>query len=550
MASKLNIIPLGGLTEVGKNMTVIEYGKDLIVIDCGSMFPTDEMLGIDLVIPDMAYLEKNAARIRAFLITHGHEDHIGALPYALKKFNVPVYGTKLTLALISYKLEENGVKDAQLNCIAAGDVIRLGCFQIEFIHTNHSVAGSVAMAIGTPMGTVIHTGDFKVDYTPVDGESIDLGRLSHYGKKGVLCLLSDSTNAERPGYTMSEKMVGVTFERYFDSAAGRVIVATFASNIHRIQQVIDAAIKHGRKICFQGRSMVRIAELATEIGYLNVPEDLIVDVEKLKNYDHSEICVLTTGSQGEPMSGLSRMANSSHRLNIGKGDTVIVSSTPIPGNELSVSKVINQLFKKGVNVVYEGMADVHVSGHARQEELKLMLSVVKPKYFIPVHGEFRHLKHHAMIAEKIGVLPDNIFLCDTGTIVEFTKDSAKISGVAPGGSVMIDGSGIGDIGNIVLRDRRILSQDGLVVVVVTLDKKNGKLLAGPDVLSRGFVYVRESEELLDDAKDVVRAAVAEFENRPYSDWAAIKNSLKNVLRDYLYDKTKRNPMILPIVVEV
>ena len=552
MAARLKITPLGGVSEIGKNMTVVEYGNDLIVIDCGSIFPTDEMPGVDLVIPDMAYLEKHANRIRAFIITHGHEDHIGAVPYALRKFpNVPIYGSKLSIALIAHKLEEYGNKNARLQVVQAGDVLKLGCFQVEFIHTNHSIAGAFAIAVRTPVGNIIHTGDFKVDYTPVDGGPIDLARFAAYGDEGVLLLMSDSTNAEVPGFTISERKVGDTFEHYFESAKGRIIVATFASNVHRVQQICDVAVRHGRKICFQGRSMVNISNLATELGYLQVDPKHLVELDQLKNIRNNRVCVITTGSQGEPMSGLARMANDAHRLMVQQGDMVIISASAIPGNERSVSQVINRLFAKGATVVYESMAEVHTSGHAKQEELKLMLSLIKPKFFIPVHGEFRMLMHHVMMAEAQQIPSKNIFVLNIGDTVELTKGSAtKHAAAAVTGSVMIDGSGIGDIGNIVLRDRKLLSQDGLFVVVVTLERKTGKLLAGPDIISRGFVYMRESEELIAQAREVVRGVVAEFENKSRGDWMQIKNRIKSELRDFLYTQTKRNPVILPIVVEV
>ncbi len=550
MASKLKIIPLGGISEIGKNMTVIEYGKDIIVVDCGSIFPTDQMPGIDLVIPDMSYLEANAHRIRAFVITHGHEDHIGAIPYALEKFNVPIYASRLTLALIQHKLDEHGIKNAQFHCVQPGDTVRLGCMSVEFIRANHSIAGAHSLAITTPGGVLIHTGDFKIDYTPIDDAPMDLARFAYYGQKGVLCLMSDSTNAELPGYTMSERMVGETFERYFDEAEGRIIVATFASNIHRIQQIVNSALKHRRKICFQGRSMLNISQLATELGYLSVREEDMIEVEKLRKYKDNQICVITTGSQGEPMSGLARMASSSHKLVIGRGDMVIISASAIPGNERTISNVINQLCQKGANVIYSAMADVHVSGHARQEELKLILSLTKPKYFIPVHGEYRHLMNHAMIAQKLGIPESNTIMCDIGDVVEFSKGAARKVAPVPAGSVMIDGLGVGDIGNIVLRDRKLLSEDGLVVVVIALARKTGKLLAGPDVITRGFVYGREAGELIEEARSVLRGVVADFAKKPYSDWAAIKNSMRNALRDFFYSKTKRNPVILPIIQEV
>ncbi len=551
MASKLKIIPLGGVAEIGKNMTVIEYGKDIVVVDCGLIFPDEEMLGIDLVIPDMTYLEKNSDKLRGFLITHGHEDHIGALPFALQKFSdVPVYGTKLTVALIEHKLDEHKLGKEMLHCVNPGDTLRLGCFQIEFIKTCHSIAGAVALAVTTPIGTVIHTGDFKVDFTPIDGEPMNIARFAHYGSKGVLALMSDSTNVERPGHTQSEREIGKTFEHYFDMAEGRVIVASFASNIYRIQQVADVAIAHGRVICFQGRSMVNIAQTAIELGYLNIPQESIVEVEKLRKYRDEQVCVITTGSQGEPMSGLFRMANSSHKLNIGKGDTVIISASAIPGNERGVARVINQLFQKGAMVVYDQMADVHVSGHACREELRLMLNLTKPKYFIPVHGEYRHLYMHGQLAQEMGVNPENVFVTDIGDVVELTVNAGKINGSVPAGSVMVDGLGIGDIGNVVLKDRRLLSQDGLVAIVIALQKKTGKLLAGPELISRGFVYVRESEDLINEACDILRPQAASFESHHQSDWANIKNGMRNSLREYLYNKTKRNPVILPIIVEI
>ena len=551
MASKLKIIPLGGVAEIGKNMTVLEYGKDIVVIDCGLIFPDEEMLGIDLVIPDMTYLEKNIDKLRGFLITHGHEDHIGALPFALQKFpDVPVYGTKLTIALIEHKLDEHKLGKEMLHCVSPGDTLRLGCFHIEFIKTCHSIAGAVALAVTTPIGTVIHTGDFKVDYTPIDGEPMNIARFAHYGSKGVLALMSDSTNVERPGHTQSEREIGKTFEHYFDTAEGRVIVASFASNIYRIQQVADVAIAHGRVICFQGRSMVNIAQTAIELGYLNIPQESIVEVEKLRKYRDDQVCVITTGSQGEPMSGLFRMANSSHKLNIGKGDTVIISASAIPGNERGVARVINQLFQKGAMVVYDQMADVHVSGHACREELRLMLNLTKPKYFIPVHGEYRHLYMHGQLAQEMGVDPERVFMTDIGDVVELTVNAGKINGSVPAGSVMIDGLGVGDIGNVVLKDRRLLSQDGLVAIVIALQKKTGKLMAGPELISRGFVYVRESEDLINEACDLLRPQAALFEQHHQSDWSNIKNGMRNSLREYLYNKTKRNPVILPIIVEI
>lgn len=547
----LKIIPLGGVGEIGKNMTVIEYGKDIIVIDCGLSFPDEEMLGIDLVIPDMTYLEKNREKLRGFLITHGHEDHIGAMPFALKQFgDVPVFGTRLTIGLIKHKLDENNIANANLNCITARDRITLGCFDIEFIKVSHSIAGAMAIAVRTPVGTLIHTGDFKLDFTPIDGEPIDLERFAWYGSQGVLALMSESTNIERNGYTQSEKDIGHTFEHYFDCAPGRMIVATFASNIYRIQQIADVAIQRDRVICFQGRSMVTIAQMAREMGYLNIPEECIVDINKLKNYPENRICVITTGSQGEPMSGLFRMANASHRLNVGLGDTVIISASAIPGNEKGVARMINQLYQRGAKVVYDSLADVHVSGHARREELRLMLALTKPEYFIPIHGEARHLYQHADLACEMGVRPENIFVSEIGCVIEFTPSGARMNSSVPCGSLLIDGLGIGDIGNVVLKDRRLLSKDGLFTVIMALGKTTGELMAEPEILSRGFVYVRGSEELISEALMIVESASARFAQSDRSEWAQIKNAIKNELKDYLYMKTKRTPMILPIIIEI
>ena len=550
MASKLKIIPLGGMREIGKNLTVLEYGKDILLVDCGLSFPDDDMPGIDIVIPDMTYLEKNADRVRGLVVTHGHEDHIGAIPYLLKKLSVPVYGTRLTIALIEHKLEEEHVSAKSLKCINPGDTIQAGCFKVEFIKTSHSIAGACALAINTPIGTVIHTGDFKVDYTPLDGAPIDLTRLAYYGSKGVLALMSDSTNAENEGHTQSEKEIGKTFEHYFDIAKGRVIVASFASNIYRLQQVADVAIAHGRVVCFQGRSMIHIAKVAADLGYLNIPEKKLVEVEQLKNYRDNQICVMTTGSQGEPMSGLFRMANSSHRLNVGKGDTVIISASAIPGNEIGVSRVINQLYENGAYVVYDRMADVHVSGHARRDELKLMFTLTKPRFFIPVHGESRHLYQHAKLAEQMGVQPENIFVVNIGDVLELTRNGGKINGTVPSGSVMIDGLGVGDIGNAVLRDRKVLSEDGLFIVVIPLKKQTGELLSHPEIISRGFVYVKGSEELMHDARGQVAAMAAKFKGAHRSEWSALKNNMRSDLKNYLYNKTKRRPMILPIIIEI
>lgn len=549
-AKKLKIIPLGGVGEIGKNMTVIEYGSDIIIVDCGMSFPDEEMPGIDVVIPDMTYIEKNAANVRGILITHGHEDHIGAVPYALKKLNVPVYATKLTIALIEQKLTEIKVDHADLNCVSPGDTIRLGCFSVEFIKTSHSIAGACALAINTPIGTLIHTGDFKVDYTPIDGEPIDIARLAYYGSRGVLALMSDSTNVENEGHTPSERGIGKTFEHCFDKAKGRVIVATFASNIYRIQQIADVAISFGRVVCFQGRSMVKIAEIAKELGYLQLPDESVVEVGQLKKYRDDQICVITTGSQGEPMSGLFRMANSSHKVNVGKGDMVIISASSIPGNEKSVGRVINQLYQHGAKVIYERMADVHVSGHACKEELKLMLTLTKPKFFIPVHGEARHLYQHKELAEELGIPEEDIFVTEIGDVVELTRNKGRIAGSVTAGSVMVDGSGVGDIGNVVLRDRKLLSEDGIFTVVITLNKQTGALLAQPEILSRGFVYEKNSEELLKETRELVKAKATQFEKNHRSSWSSIKNDIRNSIKNYLYERTKRRPMVMPIIIEI
>lgn len=549
-AKKLKIIPLGGVGEIGKNMTVIEYGSDIIIVDCGMSFPDEEMPGIDVVIPDMTYIEKNAANVRGILITHGHEDHIGAVPCALQKLNVPVYATKLTIALIEQKLTEIKVDHADLNCVSPGDTIRLGCFSVEFIKTSHSIAGACALAINTPIGTLIHTGDFKVDYTPIDGEPIDIARLAYYGSRGVLALMSDSTNVENEGHTPSERGIGKTFEHCFDKAKGRVIVATFASNIYRIQQIADVAISFGRVVCFQGRSMVKIAEIAKELGYLQLPDESVVEVGQLKKYRDDQICVITTGSQGEPMSGLFRMANSSHKVNVGKGDMVIISASSIPGNEKSVGRVINQLYQHGAKVIYERMADVHVSGHACKEELKLMLTLTKPKFFIPVHGEARHLYQHKELAEELGIPEEDIFVTEIGDVVELTRNKGRIAGSVTAGSVMVDGSGVGDIGNVVLRDRKLLSEDGIFTVVITLNKQTGALLAQPEILSRGFVYEKNSEELLKETRELVKAKAAQFEKNHRSSWSSIKNDIRNSIKNYLYERTKRRPMVMPIIIEI
>ena len=549
-APKLRIIPLGGLGEIGKNMTVFEYGDDIIVVDCGLAFPDEDMLGIDIVIPDMSYLELCSEKLRAFIITHGHEDHIGAIPYAMDKFQVPVYGTKFTLALVDHKLHEKGINNADLRCIAAGDVIEIGCFRIEFIKVSHSIAGAVALAITTPVGVIIHTGDFKVDYTPIDNEPIDMGSFARYGTKGVLALMMDSTNAESAGITPSEAELGKTFEQVFNEAEGRIIVASFASNVYRIQQVVDIAAAHGRVVCFQGRSMVMIGKIAQELGYLHIPEGCEVPLEKLKNYENNRVCILTTGSQGESMSGLFRMANANHKVIIGKGDTVVISASAIPGNEKSVGRVINQLFQRGANVVYDRLADVHVSGHARQEELKLMLLTIKPKYFIPVHGEARHLHHHAKLAERMGIPESNIFIMENGRVLELTRRSAKLNGSVTSGAVMVDGLGVGDIGTAVLQERRLLSQDGLVAIVIPVQRSTGELLGVPELITKGFIYVKDSTELFAEAKEFAYELAVNLNRRNKTDWNSCKNGIKNGMRNFLLTKTRRTPIILPVILEV
>ncbi|HHV99899.1 MAG TPA: ribonuclease J [Clostridiaceae bacterium] len=549
---KLKIIPLGGLQEIGKNITVFEYGEDIVVVDCGLAFPEDEMLGIDMVIPDISYLTKNRDRVRGIILTHGHEDHIGALPYVLKEINVPVYGTKLTLGLLENKLEEHKMlSSCNLKVIEPRQTIELGDFKIEFIHSTHSIAGSVSLAIHTPVGVVVHTSDFKIDYTPIEGEPMDLARFAELGKKGVLLLMCDSTNVERPGYTMSERTVGETFEEIFMNSEGRILVATFASNVHRLQQIIDASVKFNRKVAICGRSMINVANVSMELGYLNIPEGVLIDVDHIDRYRPNEIVIITTGSQGEPMSALSRIAASDHRkVEIVEGDLVIISASPIPGNEKFVFRVINELFKKGADVIYESLADIHVSGHACQEELKLIHRLVSPQFFIPVHGEYRHLKQHANLARSLGMPDENIFIMENGNVLELTSNSAKITGNVTAGRVLVDGLGVGDVGNIVLRDRKHLSQDGLIVVVITTDKETGALIAGPDVISRGFVYVRESEDLIEDVREITKTALAKCEESKKNDWATKKSIIKDELRDYLYERTKRRPMILPIIMEI
>jgi ribonuclease J len=546
---KIKIIPLGGMNEIGKNITAIEYKDEIVVIDCGLKFPDEEMFGIDLVIPDTAYLSKNIQKVKGIFLTHGHEDHIGALPYVLKEVNVPVYGTKLTLGIVETKLKEHNLLSVvELKTVAPRDIIKLDNLSVEFIKTNHSIADSVAIAIHTPIGVVIHTGDFKIDYTPIDGDVMDLSRFAELGRKGVLLMLAESTNVERPGYTMSESTVGETFQNIFGNAKGRIIVATFASNIHRIQQIIAASMKYGRKVAVSGRSMENIVGVATELGYLHFEKDILINIDMINKYPPEKVTIITTGSQGEPMSALSRMASSEHKkVNIMEGDTVIISADPIPGNEKLISRVINQLFKNGAEVIYD---DVHVSGHACQEELKLIHTLVKPKFFIPVHGEYRHLKQHKELAINLGMEAQNIYIADIGDIVEVSRDSIKKNGSVISGQVFVDGLGVGDVGNIVLRDRKHLSQDGILTVVVTIEKESATVIAGPDIISRGFVYVRESEDLMEQARMVVKEALNACEEKHITDWATIKSNIKDTLRGFLYEKTKRKPMILPIIMEI
>ena len=550
--TKLKIIPLGGLGEIGKNITVFEYGNDMIVVDLGSIFPREDMPGVDLVIPDTTYIEKNKDKLRGYVITHGHEDHIGASPYILKQINAPVYGTRIALALIENKLKEHRLNyDVDLWQVEAGESVQLGVFKVEFIKVNHSIAGSCALAIHTPVGIVIHTGDFKVDYTPVDGDCIDLGRLAELGKEGVQLLMCESTNVERQGYTMSERTVGETFMNFFAKAEGRIIVAMFASNIHRIQLVVDAARKYGRKVCLIGRSMINVAKVAMQLGDLNIREDELVSADDIDRYRDDELAIVTTGSQGEPMSGLSRMAFAEHRkLAIKSSDMVIVSATPIPGNEKSVSRVINQLVRTGANVIYESLAEVHVSGHARREEIKLIHALTKPKFFIPIHGEYRHLHHHANLAVSLGLPAENVMIPDIGDVVELGKDSMEPAGVVQSGSVLIDGLGVGDVGSVVLRDRRLLAEDGMLIVVMGVDHELGEVVTGPDIISRGFVYMRDSDELVEGARQAARKAIDEYGQIDSSDWNRIKSDVRDCVAKYIYERLKRKPMILPIIVEI
>ena len=547
--NRLRIIPLGGLGEIGKNMTAFEYGDDIIVVDVGSIFPREDMPGVDLVIPDISYLTMNRGRVRGYLITHGHEDHIGAAPYVLREVPAPVYATRLTAALIEGKLKEHKLLGSvEMNVIAPHDTVTLGVFRVEFLKVSHSIAGACALAIHTPVGVVVHTGDFKVDFTPIDGQLMDLGRFAALGNEGVLALMADSTNVERPGYTMSERKVGETFNNLFDHARGRIIIAMFASNVHRIQMVADAAYRRGRRLCLVGRSMVNVARISMQLGELRVPDGWLVGADDLDRYSDEQLVVLTTGSQGEPMSGLSRMAFSEHKkLEIRPTDMVIISATPIPGNEKSVSRVINQLVRTGADVIYEALAEVHVSGHARQEELKLIHALTKPKFFIPVHGEYRHLYHHANLAISMGMPPENVMIPDTGTVIELTPDEMRATETVPSGAVLIDGLGIGDVGEAVLRDRKHLAEDGLIIVVIGLDHETGALASGPDIVSRGFVYVKENEDIMDGARATVQR-VLETRLDQVNSTGALKDAIREARSWYIYDTIRRNPMILTIIV--
>ncbi|MEG1996174.1 MAG: ribonuclease J [Oscillospiraceae bacterium] len=547
------MIPLGGLNEIGKNMTLYECHDDMFIVDCGLAFPDADMLGVDLVIPDFSFVEKNADKIRGIVITHGHEDHIGAIPYLLKRINIPIYATRLTIGLIQGKLKEHGLlATAQLNVVTAHEKVKMGCMEVEFVRVNHSIPDAMALAIHTPSGVVIQTGDFKIDYSPIEGDVIDLARLSQLGNEGVLCLLSDSTNAERPGSTVSERKVGKTFQNLFNNAEGRrIIIATFASNIHRVQQIINTAVKFGRKVAVSGRSMENVVAIAMELGYLTVPEGLLIDVDSMSRYPKEKIILITTGSQGEPMSALSRMASGDHRkVNVTADDYIIISATPIPGNEKHVNRVVNELLRLGADVVYDSMYEVHVSGHACQDELKMMLAITKPQFFMPVHGEYKHLKAHSRLALEMGLEPNHIHIGEIGQVIQLTPDKIELVGTVEAGRVLVDGLGVGDVGAIVLRDRKHLAQDGLIIVVVTIESQTGAVIAGPDIVSRGFVYVRESEELMDDARKVVKKTLDECYNSSIRDWASIKINVRDDLSNFIYKKTKRGPMILPIIMEI
>lgn len=550
--SKLKVVMLGGLNEIGKNIAVLEYDNDIIVIDCGLGFPDEDMLGVDLVIPDVTYLEKNKDKVRGILLTHGHEDHIGALPYVLKNLNVPVYGTRLTLGILENKLAEHKLlSSCQLNTVEAGDVVKLGVFSAEFIRVNHSIADACCLAIKTPVGVVFHTGDFKLDVSPIESEMMDLTRIGEYGREGVLLMMCESTNVERPGFTPSEKKVGASLEHIFmTNADRRIIIATFSSNVHRVQQIINTAVKFGRKVAVTGRSMLNVVGAATRLGYMNVPDGVLIDITEISRYPAEMITIITTGSQGEPMSALYRMAFSDHnQVSLTPQDLVVLSSHAIPGNERLVGKIINEMYRRGVGVYHEE-AEVHVSGHACQEEIKLMHALVKPKFFMPIHGEYRHLMQHKELAEFMGMPQDNIFVCEIGQVLELTKDTAVKNGTVPSGHVLVDGYGVGDVGNIVLRDRRHLAQDGLMVVVASVDITEGLLISGPDIISRGFVYVRESEEMIEEVKSIAKKALLDMLDSGATEWTQLKTAVKDDIAKYLYSKTKRKPMILPVIMNI
>jgi ribonuclease J len=550
--SNMKVIPLGGLGEIGKNITAFEYEDEIIIIDCGLAFPDEELYGIDLVIPDVTYLLKNKDKVKGFFITHGHEDHIGALPYILKQINAPVYGTRLTLGLIESKLQEHGIlSDCTLNRVKAGEFVETGNFKIEFIRTNHSIADSCSIALHTPIGIIVHTGDFKVDFTPIDGEVIDLQRYAQLGKMGVVLLMAESTNALQQGYTMSEKTVGETLDNLFAKAKGRVIVATFASNIHRVQQIANASVKNGRKIAFSGRSMEKINEVARTLEYLFIPEEMIIDLNDIKKYPNERITIITTGSQGEPMAALTRIAAATHRsIQIEKGDTVIISATPIPGNQKAVSNVINDLTEKGANVIYKTIEAIHVSGHACEQELRMIHALLKPKFFVPIHGEYKHLIAHAKIAENMGINNENIFVLETGDVLELSRNKAQTMGKVPFGRVLIDGIGVGDVGNIVLRDRKNLAQDGIITVVIAIDREKRTVISGPDIITRGFVYVRDSEELIRDIRRIVVKSVDRCLDNNITQWSEIKNTIRREVDTFVYTKMKRKPVVLPVITEI
>jgi len=550
--SNIKVIPLGGLGEIGKNITAFEYEDEIIIIDCGLAFPDEELYGIDLVIPDVTYLLKNKDKVKGFFITHGHEDHIGALPYILKQINAPVYGTRLTLGLIESKLQEHGIlSDCTLNRVKAGEFVETGNFKIEFIRTNHSIADSCSIALHTPIGIIVHTGDFKVDFTPIDGEVIDLQRYAQLGKMGVVLLMAESTNALQQGYTMSEKTVGETLDNLFAKAKGRVIVATFASNIHRVQQIANASVKNGRKIAFSGRSMEKINEVARTLEYLFIPEEMIIDLNDIKKYPNERITIITTGSQGEPMAALTRIAAATHRsIQIEKGDTVIISATPIPGNQKAVSNVINDLTEKGANVIYKTIEAIHVSGHACEQELRMIHALLKPKFFVPIHGEYKHLIAHAKIAENMGINNENIFVLETGDVLELSRNKAQTMGKVPFGRVLIDGIGVGDVGNIVLRDRKNLAQDGIITVVIAIDREKRTVISGPDIITRGFVYVRDSEELIRDIRRIVVKSVDRCLDNNITQWSEIKNTIRREVDTFVYTKMKRKPVVLPVITEI